>query len=163
MSPSLVIGSAWLSTSGASSSTIACGALSSAISKPKSKSRKSRPSSSPLSKSISHSASSFVLLSSRRYFRFCSSVIPTFRTHSHSLYLSFFNALRRVCPAKMTLSSSITIGAQYPHCFMLSATASTAPSFFRGFLSYGTMSAIFNLIISISVPCVFWHEKSTPL
>ena len=113
ISPGFVIGSLLSSTSGTSSSVISAGSESSGISsKPKSKSPKSRSFNSASKRSKFHSATSAVLLSSMRYFFFCSSVIPDLRTHSTSLYPSCFNAFKRVCPHNITLSSSIIIGEQ---------------------------------------------------
>ena len=84
---------------------------------------------------MSHSAISPVLLSRMRYFRFCASLRPsTWQTCALS-QPSFRRALYRVCPARITPASSTTMGAQYPHCRMLSATASTASSFRLGFRS----------------------------
>ena len=57
--------------------------------------------------------------------------------------------------------SSTTIGAQYPHCRMLSATASTASSLILGLLSYGLISTIGTRLSSIlSSPFVFSLSKN---
>ena len=84
---------------------------------------------------MSHSAISPVLLSRMRYFRFCASLSPSAWTTWTLSHPSCLTALYRVCPARITPASSTTMGAQYPHCRMLSATASTASSFRLGFRS----------------------------
>ena len=41
-------------------------------------------------------------------------------------------ASSRVCPARITISSSTTIGCRQPNSFSEAATVATALSFFRG-------------------------------
>ena len=92
------------------------------------------------------------LLSARRNARTCSSLKSTTRTHGTVLSPSFLAALARVCPATITPALSITIGTLNPNSRMLSVTASTEASLFRGFFSYGLIDLSGNSSICMLPP-----------
>ena len=88
-------------------------------------------------RSMSHSAISPTLLSARRNARTCSGVRSSAMMTGTCFMPSFFAAFSLVWPVTTVPSLSMTSGTFHPNSRMLAATASTALSFFLGFLSYG--------------------------
>ena len=118
-------------------------------------------SSSKCSKSKSHSASSAVLLSASRNALICSGVRSSAIMHGTSASPSFFAAFNRVCPATISPFASITIGTLKPNSLMLAATASTAPSFFRGLRLYGFSSPSGLYMICLRISSIL-HSNAKP-
>lgn len=160
-SPSSVTGSSSLSISSGSKSSSLTSVASSSIrdassaiaskSKPKPSIPMLRPSSSFSRSGKSHSASSPVLLSASLKALTCSGVRSSATMHGTRSSPSLWAALYLVWPATIVPSLSMTIGTLNPNSRMLLATASTACSFFLGFLSYGWISSSAFSYISISL------------